>query len=185
MAQTMTGLLREDIKKHVTEIYFPSDIDEMIWRTIPKIWTDYLDETVGKPPAGVHIDSTTIYLVSSNPKIEKLRKEQWNRRSFTGRIAHFPFCSHTSSGVSLELNLDICPISQLRDTIMALADMYSERCTFVTALNSELLKSPSVEAFLKRFPEMKGALAPWVADAIEDLPVECTINMDEISFEPV
>ena len=41
MAQPMTGWLREAIVKHVTEIYFPSDIDEMIWNTLPKIWTDY------------------------------------------------------------------------------------------------------------------------------------------------
>lgn len=186
MAQPMTGWLREAIVKHVTEIYFPSDIDEMIWNTLPKIWTDYLDETVGEPPAGAYLPNATIYLVSSNPKIKRFCDEEWNRRSFDGRPAHFPFCLPSDSSLSsLRLNLDSCPISQLKDTITALADMYSEKCAFMTALNSELLKSPSVEAFLKRFPEIKGAMTPWIKDAIEDLPVECVINMDEISFDPV
>ena len=187
MAQTMTGQLREDITRHVTEIYFPEELNERIWETIPQIWSEYLDTTIGKPPAGVRIPEVNIYLTTRNPKIERFMKDKWNRNTFKGRRAFFPFCSPTehSSGTALELDLDNCPIAQLRDTITALADIHSEKRAFKTALNSELLKTPSVEAFLKKFPEMKGAMAPWIKDSIVDLPVECTINMEKIAFEAV
>lgn len=187
MAQTMTGLLRADIIKHVTELYFPEEINETIWNTLPQIWTDYLDATVGEPPAGVFVPEVTIKLVTKNPKIEIFMQENWNRSNFKGREAYFPFCSpeYAYSRSGLSLDLDNCPISMLRDAVTALADLYSEKRAFKTALNSELLKAPSVEAFLKRFPEMKGALSPWIEDSIMDLPVECNINMEEIAFAAV
>ena len=95
MAQTMTGQLREDITRHVTEIYFPEELNERIWDTIPQIWSEYLDTTIGKPPVGARIPEVNIYITTRNPKIERFMKDRWTRNTFKGRRAFFPFCSPT------------------------------------------------------------------------------------------
>lgn len=182
MAMNMTRERRFYIIKHVLDIYFPSGIEESIWNTLPGIWEDYLLETVGPVPKGVNIPKVSIKIVTKDPKLKRFLESNYTFRYFWGTAATFPFCTAQGDLDSTYiLDFDNCPIGRLRDTLTALADLYNEKADFETALNSELLKAPSVETFLKRFPEMKASMTPWVKDVVADLPVECEINMEEIT----
>lgn len=180
MATNMTRTLANKILRHVMEIYFPTEVPETIWNTLTSMWNSYLDTALGKPT--IPVPDTNIFIVSKDPRVEALKRD-WARAIFEGRFASLPFCRprDTSPSMGCELDLDICPISELKETILVMGDLMSERAAFRVALESELMKAPSLETFAKRFPRLKPALSDWLGEGVTDLPVSVTIDMESLS----
>ena len=180
MATAMTRTLANKVLRHVMEIYFPREVPETIWNGLSSMWDNYLDEALGKP--NTYVPDTRIFIVSKDPKVEALKKD-WGHTAFEGRFASLPFCRPMDSSPTMgcELDLDICPISELKETIIVMGDLMSERSAFRIALESELMKAPSLETFAKRFPRLKPALSDWLGEGITDLPVSVVIDMENLS----
>lgn len=178
MATSMTGTIAYDISTHITETYFPEEVVTSIWNTLPTIWKDYLDNAVGKPTA--YTKEVSIYIKSKDQRVTAIL-DDWRYANFTGRFVSLPFCRPENLGTCCYLDLDMCPITDLRETLYVLGDLMIERNAFKTALNSELMKAPSVETFAKRFPRLKPALSDWLGEGITDLPVAVDLDMESLT----
>lgn len=183
MATNLTIALRNNIERHIVDLFFPEETIIKLNSSLDTLWESYLDENFGNPLKVSTCDYMANYCISFSKDKEMGRKYSLLHQSisFYGRFVNLPFCSDKDFPYVC-IDIDKCPITNFRNTVIALINFQFERKIFSTALYSELLKNNSVEAFAKKFPNLKGSLSPWLEDSITDLPVECSIDLDSVGM---
>lgn len=179
MPRNISKYLITDICTQLAEMYFPSAIKWDVMKSIPELWDAYLERNFGKIPQGI-AKKETIRFRTRDPYVNAfLSKSSYEFRQFTGTAVNLP-CLRWASMGGYELDVDICPVVGIRDSLITLADMDAEKELFSTLLCSELLKSTTLESFVKKFPETKASLSGWLDEDGPDLPKECAIDMSEL-----
>lgn len=183
MAKRISKYLITDICNQMGEMYFPKAVMWGVIESVPKLWDEYLEKTFGKIPEKVAKTDYRINFKTNDPYINSFfLKSSYEFREFKGTIVNLP-CLRWTKEKGYELDIDICPVEEIKDSLLILADMAEEKEMFETLLCSELLKSSTLESFVKKFPETKASLAQWLDEECPDLPKECAIDMSELLGE--
>lgn len=184
MATNLTLQLRNDITKQVTELFFPEGTCFKLKSYLRTLWKSYLDENFGC------LSFVEEYRYSFSFSKDNEMQKKWhfflasNHRffAFSERFVNLPFCSLDEGKKHIYIDIDKCPLTNFRNMVIALINFSYERQLFSVALYSELSKSSSLEAFARKFPNLKGALSLWLEDSIVDLPVECSIDLNSVGM---
>lgn len=182
MSRNISKYLITDICSQLGEMYFPGTVRWDVMKSIPELWDAYLERNFGKIPEKI-AKREIIRFRTKDPYVNSfLSKSSYEFRQFRGTAVNLP-CLRWTGGDGYELDVDICPVEGIKDSLMTLADMTKERELFETLLCSELLKSTTLESFVKKFPETKASLSYWLDGDSPDLPKECAIDMSELLGE--
>lgn len=166
--------LRTKLVRQACEIYFPSETDMVVTKSLSDIFQAYCEKAYGPVPPFVSKDHT--YTIDLAPDIPTV--------SFTSFWLRAPFLQPTviSYTTKLSVDVDACPVPGLIDTARALASYRASRSRFSESLYGELLKYATTETFLRRFPALEGAFAMVLGEKTAvDLPVECAVDVNSIA----
>lgn len=188
--------IREDIIKHVNEVFFPKEVDETVLNSLQQLFEDYIKESYGSLNPFGKGAPRWLFLTPMDGLLDPICLDV---RCFADGFA-VPFVKLTPelaplgrrSGYSNYRNdrlyrvvLEACPIPGFADMAEALYSFRRDSLKLKGFLSTELRKSATTESFLKKFPEMKPVMSPWVEDEILDLPVTADIDMSSITFDAV
>ena len=191
--------LRQDIIKHVNEVFFPQEVDETVLNSLRQLFMDDITSSYGSMHPFVRPTMAPRWLFLT-PRDGILDPIPLPVPEFAQGFA-VPFIKLTPELAPLEnrrvsfsmdhneklsrVVLEICPIPGFADTAEALFSFRRDSLKLKCFLSTELRKSATTESFLKKFPEMKPVMSPWVEDEILDLPVTVDIDMGSITFDAV
>lgn len=182
--------LRLKVTKHVSEIFFPQELDDTIVCSLRDMFTDYVEKAYGDAdPFQPGLTFEWLYIIPDDGISQPIslicnifRKDfalpfvkndpELNRVLQKNQLLH-----------EKVLDIEQCPIPGFSETAKALFSFRREKMELETLLASELRKSAFVETFLKKYPEMKPLMIPWAPEIIPDLPDEVDIDINSIEKE--
>ena len=191
--------LRQDIIKHVNEVFFPQEVDETVLNSLRQLFMDYITSSYGSmhPFTRPTMAPRWLFLTPMDGILDPIplpvpEFAQGFAVPFIKLTPELAPLENRRSSFSMDHNeklsrivLDICPIPGFADTAEALFSFRRDSLKLKCFLSTELRKSATTESFLKKFPEMKPVMSPWVEDEILDLPVTADIDMGSITFDAV
>ena len=191
--------LRQDIIKHVNEVFFPGEVDETVLKSLRRLFMDYIASSYGSmhPFYRPTQPSRWLFLTPMDGILDPicLPVPQFSAGfsvpfvKLTPELAplenRFNYSSREHNQRLSRIVLEMCPIPGFADMAEALYSFRRESIKLKCFLSTELRKSATTESFLKKFPEMKPVMSPWVKDEILDLPMAAEIDMSSITFDAV
>lgn len=194
--------IREQIERHIAELYFPYEVNASIIANLTQMLEDYIlkaypgsnhESNTSKPyryniehfglymPTLASLGSSTHSIIkdcsltpSVVPVSTLLKQMSFVEYPDESKLTYF----NINSGFIVNAR---CPISGFKETVEALESFLVQREKFLMTFDSELLRYGSIKAFLKVHPNMKASLAPFIEDEIVDLPAEVDINMTTLA----
>ena len=195
--------LRADIIMHVNEVFFPKEVDETVMDSLRQLFMDYIASSYGSmhPFVQPTVSPRWLFLTPMDGILDPicLRVPQFDEGFSVPFVKLTPELAPLEnrggffgSSYNKERNeklsrivLEMCPIPGFADTAEALYSFRRDSLKLKCFLSTELRKSATTESFLKKFPEMKPLMSPWVKDEILDLPMAADIDMGSITFDAV
>lgn len=179
---------RDSIVRHVTEIFFPTEVDQAVMTSISSLLKEYICSVYDDSnPFGSKVnqdESGWLYIVPGDGIVDAF---DISLPRFCADFA-VPFIkrcpelkTYCGGSAKYVLLLDVCPVPGLKDAVDALCSFRYERKKLSSMFASELRKSATTESFLKKFPGFKTVMAPWVEETVLDLPVTADLDMSAIS----
>lgn len=186
---------RSCIIRHVTELFFPQEVNEAVLASINTMLVDYISTAFSNmDPFVKGTDDKNVYLVPADGILSPIPLDLPRFRDGFGvpfiretpELAYFSQNRRSDKKVfPLRVITEFCPISGFADTVEALYSFRREKKTLECLLATELRRSATTESFLKKHPDMKTVMSPWVENEILDLPLEANIDMTSIGFDAI
>ena len=183
----ISSQMRDDIVTHVVSLLYPTTGTVVLANQMKSFFLEYFKDNFGNgtlPDEIEHDNSAAYYIRTENDNVFFLFNGPyvtmpWIEEEFSTSESYNPHYTYKYA-IRLYINLETCPISKLRYIANKFMKTNMEKIEFKTLLFSELMKAHNMEAFTKKFPEMKPLLTPFLEDEVSDLPEEILVDCDSI-----